>query len=69
MATPKAERDASLRAIGFRATPELRRKLEEAASQNGRSLSAELESRLETSFAQSDLIERLSAKVKINAQV
>ena len=41
-------------ALGFRPTPEIRQRLERAAAVNFRSLSAEIESRLEMSFAKDD---------------
>ena len=43
--------EKKLDAMGFRPTPEVRAKLEEAAKENGRSLSREIESRLEQSFS------------------
>ena len=42
--------EKKLDAMGFRPTPEVREKLEAAAKENGRSLSREVESRLEQSF-------------------
>ncbi len=52
---PQKRRRASM---GFRPTPEVRRQLEQTASANHRSLSQEIEARLELSFA------RESAKVE-----
>ena len=40
--------------MGFRPTPETRERLEKAAKANGRSMSQEIESRLERSFASDD---------------
>ena len=51
MAIRKADRTATLSPLSFRGSPELRAKLEQAASRNGRSLTSEVLSRLETSFA------------------
>jgi hypothetical protein len=45
-----AERDGKLRAMSFRTTSELSAKLEDAASKAGRSLTSEIERRLELSF-------------------
>ena len=41
-------------ALGFRPTPDIRQRLERTAAVNFRSLSAEIESRLEMSFAKDD---------------
>ncbi len=41
-------------ALGFRPTPDIRQRLEQATAVNFRSLSAEIESRLEMSFAKDD---------------
>ncbi len=43
-----------LSSTGFRPTPEIRAKLEAAARENGRSLSQEIESRLERSLGQEE---------------
>lgn len=45
--------------MGFRPTPALRRKLEEAARRNGRSLAKEIEVQLEVQVATEAAIERL----------
>src|SRR4051794_36770433 len=50
MAVRAEERAGALQTINFRVPPAIRRQLEAAASENGRSLSAELLSRLEESF-------------------
>ena len=41
--------------MGFRPTPKIREKLEEAAKENGRSMSQEVEHRLEQSFLRTDI--------------
>lgn len=41
--------------MGFRPTPEIRQKIEQAAGRNGRSMSQEIEHRLELSFWFDDL--------------
>ena len=51
-ALPPGER--KLASLGFRPTPELRLELERAAQENGRSVSKEIESRLENSFLDED---------------
>lgn len=51
MAIRKSERAAALQSLSFRVTPELRDDLEAAASSKGRSLTSEVLSRLERSFA------------------
>ena len=50
---PGEKRGASM---GFRPTPEIRGKLEEAAKANGRSMSQEVEHRLERSFSEEDYL-------------
>lgn len=55
-----AERQGKLVQLSVRITPELRAKLEEAASQSGRSLSSEIERRLELSFIHERLSDRSS---------
>ncbi len=47
---PLAPEDRKLPAMGVRPTPELRQKLEEAAARSGRSMSQEVQSRLERTF-------------------
>lgn len=48
---PKAaDREGKLHPVSFRVTPDLRSQLEQSASANGRSLSAEMEHRLSQSF-------------------
>ena len=51
-----AEREGKLNPMSFRLTPELRAKLEATASKAGRSLSSEVEHRLERSFLLEALI-------------
>lgn len=43
--------------VSFRITPALKRRLDEALSESGRSLAQELEHRLERSFRDDDLVE------------
>jgi hypothetical protein len=50
MTVKRSEREGVLKAMSFRVTPALRAALEEASSQNGRSMTTELERRLEQSF-------------------
>lgn len=50
MAIKAADRIGKLHPLNVRTTKDLRQKLEAAASQSGRSLTAELEYRLERSF-------------------
>jgi hypothetical protein len=50
MAVKRAERAAVLHPLSFRVTPELKAKLDESASANGRSVTAEIQSRLEKSY-------------------
>lgn len=54
-------------ALGFRPTPEIRQKLEERAATNLRSLSAEIESRLEQSFTTEGVLGVLGADAKTAA--
>ncbi len=63
MAIRKSERAAALQSLSFRITPGLREKLESAASNNGRSLTSEVLSRLEQSFTQGEVIERLTREL------
>ena len=57
-----AEREGKLNPMSFRATPELRAKLEAAASKAGRSLTQEVEHRLEQSFI-SDRLDRIEERL------
>ena len=50
--------------MGFRPTPALRRKLEEAARRNGRSLAKEIEVQLEVQVAAEAAIERWETVVR-----
>jgi len=45
--------------IGFRPTPDIRKNLKTAAKDNGRSVSQEIQSRLEESFRKTDILEAL----------
>lgn len=47
---PKPEGERKLASLGFRPTPALRKLLDKAAKDNGRSLAQEISSRLERSF-------------------
>ncbi len=51
---PLPDKERRRAAMGFRPTPEIRERLEKAAEENKRSLSQEIESRLETSFLKED---------------
>src|SRR5262245_6823490 len=51
-----AAREGEKAALGIRATPSLKRRLQEASEATGRSLSAEAEFRLERSFAVEDAL-------------
>ena len=48
-------------AIGVRVTPAMRSSIDAAAAANGRSLSQEVEFRLERSFRDDDIVERIKA--------
>ena len=50
---PKDQRRGA--SMGFRPTPEIRQRLEAAAQENGRSMSQEIEHRLERSFIMEDV--------------
>src|SRR3954453_3301821 len=54
-----AEREGLRYPMSFRATADLRAKLEEAASKAGRSLTQELEHRLERSFVRDELMQHV----------
>ena len=53
---PGKRRGASM---GFRPTPAIREKLEKTATENGRSMSQEIETRLELSFARDNWTQEL----------
>jgi hypothetical protein len=61
MAPKAAEREGQLHPISFRATAELREKLDKAASAAGRSLTQEITFRLEQSFAREGYVEEAKA--------
>lgn len=61
--TKKAKPGARMH-LGLRVSPELKRKLEDAAKQNTRSLSQEVELRLEFSFATKALLDDLQVHFK-----
>lgn len=64
MAVKRAERAGVLHPLSFRVTPELKAKLDASASANGRSVTAEIQSRLEQSFTQEDAIEHLTETLR-----
>jgi TraY domain len=53
---PEAPKPGRLVPLSFRVTAEIRKKLEEAAAANGRSLSAEAEFRLTDSFSKDEVV-------------
>lgn len=51
-----------LPSINFRTTSKIRKMIEEAAAQSGRSMSAEMVSRLEKTFWEDDLMKKLGPR-------
>lgn len=58
MATKAADRVGKLQPISFRTTPEIRAFLEKSASANGRSLSQEIEARIDASHIAEQVVQR-----------
>jgi DNA-binding NarL/FixJ family response regulator len=64
-----AEREGVLHPVSFRATTDLREKLAKAASEAGRSLTQEIERRLERSFDHDELVGSYMNTLMENAQL
>ncbi len=64
---PLSHKERRLASMGFRPTPEIRTKLEVAAAENKRSLSKEIEFRLEMTFRDDWVLERLREIVRVIA--
>jgi hypothetical protein len=60
---PKPPQEGERIGIGFRVTPALKRKIEAAAKESGRSQSQEIEFRLERSFEQQEMAKEVAKEV------